>query len=145
MSLTTTTLSRQLEELNLLKCSLLPGETLSFVPPSESASRWTALLQAYSDNSEDDFRRAVNELELEPARFHVKVEGIRIWFEVELPRAYEGGALALRDGGERITVSAKGADLGRVDQARWNAIIKESIGELQDSECVWVLGEIILS
>lgn len=113
---------------------------MSFVPPSDSADRWTALLQTYSDNSEDVLQRAVHEHELEPARFHVKVEGVQIWFEVELPRAYDGGVLALRstDGDERIEVSAKGADLGRVDQARWNAIIRECMDELQDSECVRV-------
>jgi len=52
------TLTRQLEELQLLQCSLLPGELLTFL-----------------DN-------------VEKARFQVKLDNAHVWFEAELPRLY---------------------------------------------------------
>ncbi|PCH34347.1 hypothetical protein WOLCODRAFT_63598 [Wolfiporia cocos MD-104 SS10] len=127
MPLAAATLARQLEELHLLKCSLMPDETLQFTSVSEDSDRWSQLLESYADNPDAD---AVNEQCEEPVRFTVKVNGLDIWVAAELSHAYNGEHI----GDNYVSVTFKGSRLGRAEQAQWQAIIDEKTREIHDSE-----------
>ncbi len=123
-SMSWTTLHRQLEELNLVKCSLLPGEELIFNDPAV----WESLLDTYPDSPTTNFT-----LPASPACFQVKTNGSSIHFEVELPKEY-GESL----GKTLPRISVKGDGITRVEQERWQSLVKEQVSELQgNSECVW--------
>ncbi|KZT02047.1 uncharacterized protein LAESUDRAFT_745174 [Laetiporus sulphureus 93-53] len=126
-------LSRQLEELNLLRCSLLPGEKLIFVPSSNNADlSWSDLLDSYSENNigpESERRTSEAVKSLQPVHFQIRADNSDTYFDVELS-SYDGSSLEE----SRVTVSVKGEHLGRRDQERWQSIIKDKLGELQDSE-----------
>ncbi|PSR72035.1 hypothetical protein PHLCEN_2v12101 [Hermanssonia centrifuga] len=117
ISMSWTTLHRQLEELNLLKCSLLPGEELIFNDPAV----WESLLDTYPDSPTTDFT-----LPASPACFQVKTNDSPIHFEVELPREY-GESL----GQSLPRISVKGDEITRVEQERWQLLVKEQVSELQ--------------
>lgn len=127
--MSSTTAARKLEELHVLKCSLLPGEQLVFVPRSDGTDFWGTLLESYADDPEVSLDPSVDS---DPIHFQLKVERIPVWLEVELHSEYGGSDI--RDGLVRVTV--RGANMGRTEQERWNTIVKESIHELQGSECV---------
>jgi hypothetical protein len=112
-----TTLTRQLEELHLLNCSLLPGESLTFVLDTET---WADMLEAYPDVS------SVLGLSHLQACFEVKLQSSNIWFEVELPNSYPDGGLP--------PISVKGADVTRDEQEKWTMTIRERSHELEGSQ-----------
>jgi len=107
------TLTRQLEELQLLQCSLLSGELLRFI---DNAEIWSSLLAAYPD--------ILDTPNISETRFQVKLDNAHIWFEVELPSNYPNA---------RPVVSVKG-DVARGEQDRWQSIVREKMQELESTE-----------
>ncbi|GBE77610.1 hypothetical protein SCP_0104900 [Sparassis crispa] len=132
---TASTLSGQLEELHLLRCSLLPGESLTF-DPSEDTDHWCELLDAYAEDPEQVTARAPSTLPL--ARFAVQLEEANVWFDVELPAAYRAATGAADaenpDAPVLPRVSVKSLYLAREEQARWQAAVQEAMVEVRDSE-----------
>ncbi|KAA1467868.1 hypothetical protein DENSPDRAFT_357269 [Dentipellis sp. KUC8613] len=125
------TLAHQLEELQLLKCSLLPGELLTFL---EDAKLWSQALEPDADAAE-----AISALQQHltqkastsgasnthpsnassPASsavcFRIGLENTdRVYFEVALPRSYPAHS---------ASVAVRGDTLGRADQLRWQATL----------------------
>lgn len=111
------TLARQLEELHLLKCSLLPGEVLAFIQDTES---WVDMLETYPDVS------SIREPSHWQACFEVKLGSSNIWFEAELPKNYPDGDLPL--------ISVKGTDVTRDEQEKWTMNIKKRTQELEGNQ-----------
>ena len=135
MPLTPSILSRQLEELSLLKHSLLPGEDLFHITLSDNQDGWQALLESWQESGDTaDLERAAQALP--PAHFRIQAESVDVWFELCLDEEYDGGA---QQGPQGYTVSVKGGTLGRKDQEAWQAFVKEKIEEVRDSECVPIL------
>lgn len=128
-------LSRQLEELSLVKHSLLPGEDLIPFTPSDNQDGWQALLESWQEDGETaDLERVA--YTLPPAHFRIQAEGVDVWFELRLDGDYDGGA---QRGSPGYTVSVKGETLGRKDQEAWQTFVKERMDEVRDSECVPML------
>ena len=123
------TVSRRcLEELHLLNCSLLPGELLVF---TEDATRWTELISSYALDPDCDL--PASDLEAGCPRFQVRLESSSdVWFDVDLPADYGEGH------GRMPRVAVKGDSLGRDQQERWQGIVADALGVVQDSdsECV---------
>ncbi|KAI0354690.1 hypothetical protein OH77DRAFT_481040 [Trametes cingulata] len=108
-----------LEEIHLLRCSLLPGELLTFV---DDAVNWEALLDAYAVDPDAELLSLHH-----PPPFDVKAVDSDVWFDVELPPEYgEDGAMP--------RVSVKGSHLGRAEQERWQAAVAEALEEVNGSE-----------
>lgn len=122
-------LSRQLEELNLLECSLLQGEEITFIPPSWDAELWEALLDSYPDPPPCDRPSPES-----PAKVQVKCADIPIWFEVHFPLGY--GSSEEEQSSLESVISVRGDQISRADQERWQQIVKECVAEVHDSECV---------
>ncbi|KDQ62892.1 hypothetical protein JAAARDRAFT_146677 [Jaapia argillacea MUCL 33604] len=108
----------QLEELNILKCSLFPDELFSFTLSEEETSKWNGLVEHYANTSDLDGLRWPQSI----ARFQVVLTGSPVWFEVEFPRNYPGGDTP-------PSISVKVGEVGRDEQERWQGIVKESIAE----------------
>ncbi|KAI9066477.1 hypothetical protein FKP32DRAFT_1542034, partial [Trametes sanguinea] len=112
-------LRKILEEIHLLRCSLLPGELIAF---TEDAATWEALLDAYA--TDPDAKPAPVE---QPVRFAVRAEDSDIWFDVTLPSDYG-------EEGRMPAIDVKGEHLGREEQQRWQAIVAEALQEVRGSE-----------
>ncbi|CCM01450.1 uncharacterized protein FIBRA_03503 [Fibroporia radiculosa] len=131
MALTTTTLAHQLEELSLLKCSILPGEEILFIPSSDGIDHWGRLLDTFIDNSMDSTSLSDRVPGgLKPARFQVKIDVFNIWFEVAFHEEYHGDDLC----SGRVLILVKGDNLGRIEQEHWQTIVREKMNEVKDSE-----------
>ncbi|KAI0081110.1 hypothetical protein K474DRAFT_1614167 [Panus rudis PR-1116 ss-1] len=115
--------SQQLEEINLLKCSLMQGEQLVFDLSSEDAVRWESLLTSYPEHT------PVDDEHLPCARFQVRVEGSRVWFDVEIPKDYPEKSCAMS-----AMISVRGDTITRQEQEHWRNVIAECATELTDSE-----------
>ncbi|KAH9897705.1 hypothetical protein C8Q73DRAFT_663623 [Cubamyces lactineus] len=116
-------LHKVLEEIHLLKCSLLPGELISF---SEDAAVWDALLETYSADPDAELPESIRQ---RPLHFEVRTEENDVWFDVELPLEYGS------EGDESIpSVAVKGPNLGRAEQQRWQAVVAEALDEVRGSE-----------
>jgi len=125
MPLTADILSRQLEELNLLKHSLLPGEEFISAPPSEGPDHWADLLEAYPENADSIEVAHV----LPPAHVQIRANGTDVWFEIRLDEDYEGG----NSDSARFSVSVKGETLARREHEAWQVFVKEKMEEVQDN------------
>ncbi|KAM5539959.1 hypothetical protein V8D89_006462 [Ganoderma adspersum] len=114
---------KALEEIHLLKCSLLPGEFLEF---TDQAALWNDLLDAYAlDPDCPTLDSDIGSIPREPVHFQVKLEtSAAIRFDV----AYDAGS------GELPQVSVKGDNLGREEQVRWQARVAEAEAASTDSE-----------
>ena len=121
-------LFQQLEELHLIRSSLMPGEHFSFVLPPEDADVWFSLLeihQAYNTTASSGLD-GISESEKHcapprpcSARFAVKVQDSRIWFEVQVPSDAAHFRCA--------NVSVKGENTSRDEQEFWQAIVREML------------------
>ncbi|PIL31287.1 hypothetical protein GSI_05985 [Ganoderma sinense ZZ0214-1] len=114
-----------LEEIHLLKCSLLPGELLEFI---EQATLWSDLLDAYALDPDGASNPATD---VPPAHFRVKIEASAdVWFEV----VYGSGSDAEPGQVQVPQVLVKGDSLGRAEQARWQEKVAEAEAASTDSE-----------
>jgi len=127
----------QLQELHLIRSSLLPGEHFSFILAPEDTAIWSSLLenQAYNttpatgpDSISD------SELHSTPpqpcqARFSVKVQGSQVWFEIQVPSNSAHFRCA--------DVSVKGENISRDQQEFWQSTVRQKMeSDAQESECV---------
>jgi hypothetical protein len=112
-----TTLNRQLEELQLLQYSLLPGELLTFI---HDAEQWSHLLKTYPTSSPPAPKSN--------ACLEIRLESTNIQIQVVLSYEYPN------DLRSRLpTISVKG-DMGRDEQAKWQRIVSEKIQEVEGNE-----------
>lgn len=111
-------LKKQLEELQLITCSLLPGESITYL---QDDLAWTKLLEDLTVNSEGLSVPSG----LRPAHFQTKVENAKIWFEADL--SYVNTSRPPQ-------VSIKGEDMTRFEQERWRQIVQDKILEIADTE-----------
>ncbi|EMD32605.1 hypothetical protein CERSUDRAFT_68618 [Gelatoporia subvermispora B] len=120
-----------LEELHLLKYSLLPGEDITFVPNTDDAAWWETTLDAYSRDA-----NVLPAAPLSAPRFELKIDHAPVRFQIELPPSYGG---ELDDGTPDVTrplVSVRGDSISRSEQERWQVLVNETIDELQNSEYI---------
>ena len=132
-----TSLFQQLQELHLIRSSLIPGEQFSFVLPPEDADVWSSLLenQAYDTTpTTDPDSIPDSELHSTPpqpcqARFSVKVRGSQVWFEIQVPSNSAHFRCA--------DVSVKGENISRDQQEFWQSTVRQKMeSDGQESECV---------
>ncbi|KAG5638932.1 hypothetical protein H0H81_008701 [Sphagnurus paluster] len=113
---------KQLEELQMIKFSLLQNETLVFLDESEAWARWLADFEA-------DSLPAVQQGPISPARVEIKVYDSPMFFVVEIPLGYSGNL-----GGAQPIFAVKGDQINRIEQDRWQRLIKDKLEEIADSE-----------
>ncbi|KAG1902693.1 uncharacterized protein F5891DRAFT_978580 [Suillus fuscotomentosus] len=80
-------LDSQLQELQLIQHSLLPGESFSFALPPEDSRIWTSLLHSFNTAASTTTLSSL----LSPVpqvKFEVKAADARIFFEVQFPERY---------------------------------------------------------
>ncbi|ESK92399.1 hypothetical protein Moror_4576 [Moniliophthora roreri MCA 2997] len=106
----------QLEELQLITCSLLPGELFSFV---EHCAAWQTLFELYLSSG----LQSSSDTELPLCRFMVSLENYpRIHFEVEFPRSYPQK--------DKPNVLVKGEGVTRAEQEEWIKVVQERLDEI---------------
>lgn len=114
----------QLRELQLIRCSLLPGEVFSFVLPSEDTVVWSSLLDALDNGVDGEIELPTKDGFPCSARFSVRVCGLPVWFEAQIPE----GPIQCSD------VLVRGENISRYQQERWQSIVSESIAEVRGGE-----------
>ncbi|KAF8523566.1 hypothetical protein JB92DRAFT_3109991 [Gautieria morchelliformis] len=113
--------AQQVEELVLLKCSLLSDEALEFVlSRHEDVEAWTQTINAHSEGETLPLHVSC------PARFTVKIRDIPIWFEIYFPAEYP-----LETTEFEITV--RGYNISRTEQQRWQDIIQKRRAQLSEA------------
>ena len=110
-----TTLAKQSEELYLLTCSLLGGESVLFTHDGYEDKEWEAVVQAFAGLN--DHRERI-QTPMHPACLQLRVEGLAVWFEVVVPMAY-GSA----DTVHIPSVSVKCDQWTRREQERWRETV----------------------
>ena len=123
MSSPDTTIAKQLEEFQLIQCSLIPGENFLF---KDDEDAWNKLLAAHTAG--DTIFIPEN---LSPARFHVLLNrggaGKAICLETQITHLYAGNlaphSLPL--------FSIRGDGVSRLDQERWKDIIQQRLQEFE--------------
>lgn len=121
-------LMKQLDELHLIRCSLLPGELLTFL---DDAQAWTDLLDARSIAGTGVTSQ--ESVPLTPPHLQIKLESVNTWFEVRVPHQYAGDLQTRKSG---PTFSIKGENISRFEQERWQSIIDEKLNEIAGTEYV---------
>ncbi|KAI5118051.1 hypothetical protein M0805_005898 [Coniferiporia weirii] len=124
MMSTGASLTGQLDELQLLQCSLLPGESFAFALPEDDAREWSDLLRDHVDSE-----LSGPQLSQQPAsacRLEVRVKDLPLWFEVELPRDYPEHDVPL--------VYVRGDEIDRTQQEKWQKIVRDNMAELQQEQ-----------
>ncbi|PPQ93426.1 hypothetical protein CVT25_004498 [Psilocybe cyanescens] len=116
-------INRQLEELQLIQCSLLPDEQLRFI---DSSAGWGEALETYTTDLD-----AIPQIDC-AASFSIRLDGSKTWFEITLSDT-EGNTV---DEGMRpqASVAVKGEDMSRSQQDKWNSLIAEKMEEISDSD-----------
>lgn len=118
-----TTIQQHLEEFQLISCSLLPNERLTFLEGSES---WGDALERYSTEPSSDFSMLDS-----PPTIGIRVDGANVWFTVTFR---DEEISEVRGDHPRVSVSVKGEDISRHDQERWQMAVVEKLSEIGDSE-----------
>jgi hypothetical protein len=113
-------LKRQLEELQLIQCSLLPTEHLTFL---DDTGIWTDALRQYSEDSS----ASLPDTESSPF-VGIHVDGAKIWFEMKP-----------NEEASKMIISVKGEGITRAEQERWRSLVVEKMEEISDSEFVYFL------
>ncbi|KAF8167166.1 hypothetical protein B0H34DRAFT_669669 [Crassisporium funariophilum] len=111
------TVQRQLEELQLIQCSLLAGEGITFLADDDRF--WTSALESYTDQSIDSCPNVAA-----PAFFELRIDGSKVWFEVTMPVSLDATS----------SISVKGEGITRAEQELWKDVIEEKLSEISDSE-----------
>ncbi|EJF67342.1 hypothetical protein DICSQDRAFT_165165 [Dichomitus squalens LYAD-421 SS1] len=128
-----TSLRKSLEEIHLLRYSLLPGELLEF---TDQAALWNELLDAYALDPDCEIG-----CEPQGAHFRVKLEASSdVWFDVELPTDYWTA-----EGKGQPRLSAQGDNLGRAQQERWQEIVADAATTVRVQDSEYPLYEMISS
>ncbi|KAF4604481.1 hypothetical protein EYR40_003255 [Pleurotus pulmonarius] len=140
---TSTQLNAQIEEIRLIKYSLLPDEVLVFL--DDCADIWEPLLvedfgfteSQEAPSSSNTTGRFLSSAGL-PPHFAINLEYSKMRFEIELPDAYP-------DPDAPPLVSIKGADIARHEQERWQAFIKQKLEELSAASTEYLVYTLISS
>lgn len=120
------TLRQQLKELQLIRCSLMPDETFSFVLDPQHAAIWTSLLDAL-DHHASGFGELADPAEPAcPAKICVKRPNARIWFEILLPSDAETL--------QCTNVSVRGENISREEQEHWRSVVRDKVLEVKDMD-----------
>lgn len=116
------------EEIYLLRCSLLSGESLVFQDSTSShdstSYQWDDYLDRYSE-----LTTAQEYLQLPPPDFSIIIDNARLRIDVQ----YSTTSSLMP------VVAVKGDDITRTEQEWWQNIIEEKLREVRDSECVLML------
>jgi hypothetical protein len=114
--------AQQVEELVLLKCSLLSDEALEFVlSRREDFEAWTQIINAHSEGEMLPLHVSC------PARFTVKIRAIHIWFEIYFPDEYPSETT-------EFEITVRGCNISRTEQQRWQDIIQKRRAQLNDAK-----------
>lgn len=117
------TLVKQLDEFQLIRCSLLPGELFTFI--GDASDTWIELLENHLTGA-----TIPNWALTFPAHIQMKVEAARVLFGFEIPLQYAGNVTE-----SPPTFTVKGDDITRVKQEWWQHVIREKLQEMSDTEC----------
>ena len=117
--------TKQLAELQLIKCSLLPNEIMQFIDDYESL--WSRLLDEYETTMTLSELPALKGAQIPALKFRVKADSlVKVWFEVEMPLHGNDDSTAV--------VYVKGDYLSRAEQDRWENVIHEKQREVGSAE-----------
>ena len=112
---------KQVEELHLIQCSLLPDETLHFIG-DDSEAFWPRILQEYSMTMTTTLSDPSNTMPKPAPKFQVCLDGpAKMWMEVEM---------VAPGSGKTALVCVKGDFMTRADQERWQNIVAEKQQEV---------------
>ncbi|KAG2144630.1 uncharacterized protein EDB93DRAFT_1104848 [Suillus bovinus] len=124
-------LQSQLQELQLIQHSLLPGESFSFVLPQEDYRIWTSLFHTFNTaTSTTDISSLPNSVP--QVKFQVKATDARISFEVQFPEGYPEDSDV--DTAQLPLISVNGEGISRDEHHRWRAFIQEKLAEVQGND-----------
>ncbi|KAG7100156.1 hypothetical protein E1B28_001935 [Marasmius oreades] len=126
-------MAQQLEELQLITCSLLPGESFTF---SEHCEAWSKILDTYIQDP--DQVDSSHLFKIPPACFHVSLDKWTIWFEVELPRRYP-------ESGVKPIVVVKGEEITRAEQEMWKFVVTQKLDEVLETSGGYPVYELLSS
>jgi hypothetical protein len=112
-------MATRFEELQLIHCSILPGESMEFLQDEEF---WSQVL---SQDMGIGFDEPSIQQQAKMATFALKIEGKPVWLQVTMFMTTSDDM-----------ISVKGDNLSRGEQERWLEIIKQKRDELEDTEYV---------
>ena len=124
------TVTHQLDELNLIKYSLLPNEILQFINDSND-STWERRLDEHDTSvALNDVISCPGARHIRPAEFLIKINGqvTKLWFQVQMPDLRGGGSSRI------AVVSINGDYLSRAEQEKWQDVIREKQREVEGAE-----------
>lgn len=118
-------LESQLQELQLIQHSLLPGESFSLVLPSEDFRIWTSLLHSFNTTT------ALPSLpsSVPHVKFQVKAVDEQISFEVQFPERYPEDSDV--DTTQAPLISVSGEGISRDEHLQWQALVQDKLVEVQ--------------
>ncbi|KAL0952114.1 hypothetical protein HGRIS_008744 [Hohenbuehelia grisea] len=123
----------QLEELQLIKFSLLPGELFSFL---DDSCRWTTVLDSFTETGALTDETSSDLRNLPPASFQIRLEdkGSRLYFEAEIPSSYTPlwDDVSVEERAKPV-ILAKG-NITQQEQENIHAMIKEKLEEIEQSQ-----------
>ncbi|KAF8509752.1 hypothetical protein BU17DRAFT_98631 [Hysterangium stoloniferum] len=112
---------RQVEELTLLQCSLLPDEILEFIfSRSEDFKTWTLAVGEPGGNTSPTSHVSC------PAHFSIRIHGSPVWFEVEVSEDYPQEV-------SNFNVGVRGHNISRTEQQRWQDIVQDERSKIGDT------------
>lgn len=144
-------IERQLSELQLIQCSLLPDEHLVLLESAgwgDLANNgrdsgfpfWKKALESYAEYELSAFLESMDldAVMISPASFELRVDGANTWFQVTLPSVE---ASTLREGDDyepvaSVDISIKGENITRAEQENWKAVIIKKTKEIDGSTYV---------
>jgi hypothetical protein len=125
-----TCLESQLQELQLIQYSLLPGESFSFVLPPEDSRIWASLLHSFNSTVTTALPSVPSPVP--QVKFQVKAADARISFEVQFPERYPEDSDIV--GAQVPLVSINGEGISRDEHHQWRAFVQEKLAEVQGNE-----------
>lgn len=109
-------LTQQIEELRLIRCSLLPEECFTFLLPPEQCE---ALESVFSGDI-----LVADTIPIPQLRFQLKSNKYPVSFDVMVPASYNG--LDSSPGRRLPSISIEGYDLTRRQHEHWGSVIAET-------------------
>ncbi|EJD03509.1 uncharacterized protein FOMMEDRAFT_154586 [Fomitiporia mediterranea MF3/22] len=132
-------LSTRLEEIQIIRCSLLPSELFAFVLPHDDLEEWSGLLRNYEELGRIDMPVE----DWQPAstcRFTIRVKDMPFWLEVELPRKYPSANNACDP-----IIHFRANNLDRQEQEKWQQIVGIRLTEIKLQTMEFVVQNLLCS
>ncbi|KAG1879645.1 hypothetical protein C8R48DRAFT_801443 [Suillus tomentosus] len=120
-------LDSQLQELQLIQHSLLPGESFSFILPPEDSRIWSSLLHSFNTAASTTTLSSLPS-PVPQVKFQVKTTDARIFFEVQFPERYPEDSDV--DTAQVPFISVNGEGISRDEHHRWRTFVQEKSAEL---------------